>query len=439
MNSLPSSLACICFTFLSAGSLPAEEIDEGYPDESEMIADPTDPDETLDSSFAQPSAVLPWLQPPGSDHYEDWKQELYETHGLKLGFSYQQLYQWASDTVPSALYDQAHGGWASVTASWTPLNRGQDFEGGLVTQFGWRDPIGNNAVPAQFGIRDTGSLWSNYEFTTWGGGFKVEDLYWQQWLGKDRFNFRVGNMIATSVFNYFRFKDAKSSFTSSPFAFHEAIPVPTYGLGTSFKWWPVQGSELYVVGTLNDMNGDPNGQGLDWSTFGRGEYFYGLEVGYFWRRDHDEFDHLHLNVFGASKRSTRFPNTLPNGSGAGFRVAGEKQRGRVVGFGGYTYNSIEGGGFGAALAEHTGTLGVAYLHPFGIRGETALGLMWSRSFEDIVPGFGRQDQFGLETYWKILLTPNTWITPGVQVILDPAYQPNEDIVVIPHLKFSVSF
>ena len=29
----------------------------------------------------------------------------------------------------------------------------------------------------------------------------------------------------------------------------------------------------------NDMNGDPADLGLDWNTFGLGQYFYGLEIG----------------------------------------------------------------------------------------------------------------------------------------------------------------
>src|SRR4029077_5012285 len=42
----------------------------------------------------------------------------------------------------------------------------------------FRGSLGDNAVPAQFGVRDIGSIWSNYEFTSWNQGFRIEDLFW---------------------------------------------------------------------------------------------------------------------------------------------------------------------------------------------------------------------------------------------------------------------
>ena len=117
--------------------------------------------------------------------------------------------------------------------------------------------------PAQFGVRDIGSIWSNYEFTSWNQGFRIEDLFWEQQLGP-AFSFRIGNQGPQSVFNFFRFKDARTGFTSSPLAFNETIPYPTFGLGGSFRWQPVASDpEVYVVGILNDMNGDPADLGLD--------------------------------------------------------------------------------------------------------------------------------------------------------------------------------
>src|SRR5262249_50072228 len=152
--------------------------------------------------------------------------------------------------------------------------------GTLVVRAAWRNSIGDHAVPAQFGILDLGSIWSNYEFTSWDGRFAVEDLFWEQKLWGDFLSIRVGNQIPTSVYNFFRFKDAGVSFPPSPFAFHETIPYPPVGLGLSFGARPLAGApDFYVVGTLNDMNGEPAANGLDWSTFGKGQYFYGLEVG----------------------------------------------------------------------------------------------------------------------------------------------------------------
>ncbi len=429
----------ICAWLSLGNTVTAQEPDpdasrSGYPDEGQPVVDITDAEEDLDDTFPKKDSVFGAVVP---NKYFKWKEDLYEKHGLKLGVSYQVLYQHASDTAPFANFDTALGQWWGITSKWTPLHRGEDYEGSLVVTAHERASVGSNAVPAQFGSGDLGSAWSNYEWTEWD--FSVEDLYWEQWLEKDSFMFRVGNQIATTIFNSFRFKDARSSFTSSPFAFHESIPYPTYGLGAAFKWWPNEGSDFYVVGTLNDMNGDPNVRGLDWNTFSRGEYFYGLEFGYNRKRDGGEFDHVHVDIFYADERSTRSPDVLPNEAGGGFKLLGSKQMGRFVWFGSYTFNTAEGGGISVSLARHTVTAGGAYLKPLGIKGEAAAGLMWVKPHRDLVPGVKLRNQYGFETYWKILLTPNLWITPGIQFVFDPFLNPDTDSIVIPHLKFRLAY
>ncbi len=415
-----------------------DEHDFGYPVEQRPVGVPGDAEEDLDSSFPQRDSVLSGLRYPRGLGLERAKQDLYDKIGLKLEFSYQLLFQYASEIAPFGTFDTALGQWWGFTSKWTLLRRGESYEGSLVLTGHDRNALGDNAVPAQFGAADLGSSWSNFEFTQWD--FSIEDLYWEQWLEKDRFVLRLGNQIPTTIYNSFRFKDGRTSYTSSPFAFNESIPYPTYGLGVAFKWWPNEDSELYVVGTLNDMNGDPNVLGLDWSTFGRGEYFYGLEVGYNWKRENGEFDHIHLDVFYAAERSTRSPDVLPNKAGGGFKLLGSKQWGQFVGYGSYTFNTAEGGGISVTFAGHTLTAGTSYVNPFGIRGEASLGFIWMQTHDDLQVGpvvLDEQNQYGLEIYWKILLTPNMWITPGVQVIFDPAFNPSSDVIAIPHLKFRI--
>jgi len=402
--------------------------------------DPSDIAVDLNTPVWLPGAVFPDLGLPGRAEYENFQAELYRKYGIRFSAFYAQLYQHASQTLPGAPYNSANGGWAALQFSWTALNRGTDYEGALVMNLGWRNAIGNNAFPASFGVPMLGAAWSNYEFTSWGNSPKIEDLFWEQWLGKD-FSFRVGNQIPTAILNFSRFKDARVSFTSSPFAFHEIIPYPTFGLGASFRWRPLgQESELYVVGTLNDINGEPAANGLDWSTFFQDhQYFYGTEIGYRWRQPNGEFDHLHLDLFWADERSTRNPTTTPNEAGGGFRVYGEKQMGPYVAFGGYTYNTARGGGISATVTEQLVIAGLAYLNPLNVRGELALGAMWTQPFRNLVPGFTPRNQTGWELYWRMLVTPNLWITPGLQVVYNPAFNPGVDTIYIPDIKFRLSF
>lgn len=388
----------------------------------------------LDDIAPLPGSVIDIGVPQG---WFDFKESIYEKIGLRFGFSYQMLGQYASDVLPDATYDTALGHMWGFLTKWTLLDRGGDHEGTLVFSMFERGGVGDNAVPASFGTPEVGSLTTNVEFTSWY--FAIENLYWEQWLKSEQHEFmlRVGNQVVTTLLNPFRFKDSRVSFTAGPWAFHTTVPYPTFGFGTGFKWWPQKESGLYFAGSLNDMNGDPNLQGFDWSTVERGEFFYGFEIGYDRKRSKDDYDHIHLLVFYADERSTRSPDTLPNKAGGGFRIHGERQWDRWVGFAGYTYNTAEGGGVTGTFANHVATLGAAYLNPAGVKGEAAASLLYMNPIEEIFDGPVR-DQYGFEAYWRILLTQNIWISPGIHLISNPALNQEEDFIAIPHLKFRIA-
>jgi hypothetical protein len=400
------------------------------------------PDSLYDPDQGEPEALLPapsdvllpGLGLPWAAESLSFRQHLYEQYGLTFAFSYQQLNQYATQTLPGVRQDWALGGWAHASFSWTPLDRGGDYEGTLVLRGGWRGPVGQNPWPAPFGPANLGLAWSTYEFTSWNSRIEIEDLFWEQKLGPD-FSFRFGNQGPQTTINTFRFKDARTSFSASPLAFSETIPYPAFGAGLSFRWRPSWGNGLYVNGVLNDMNGNPSQGSLNWSHLQWGQLFGGVEVGKQWRRANGEYDQLALLVFHAGTRSILSPNTTPNKAGGGFKILGEKQWGQVVSFANYTYNTAEGGGISTTFSGNTAVAGAALLRPFGIRGEVALAGMWSRPFDNIFPGSGQRDQWGLETYWNIALTPNSTFTPGIQLIFDPSFNPKANFVAVPDVKF----
>ncbi len=252
--------------------------------------------------------------------------------------------------------------------------------------------------------------------------------------------FRGGATAAPTVMNLFRFKDDSTSFTSVVMGFHDSIPSPAQGPGFVVRWWPKEGSELYLTGVLNDVNGNPDDgwAGLGWGSFTKGEYFYAGEIGKYWRRDDGEFDHLWMDVFYVDKRSTRDPDTTPNTAGGGFKLMGSKQLGQWVGFASYTYNTVEGGSTGSAFGRHSVTAGGAYLSPLGIRGEVGVGMIWMDPHRDLL-GMDLKDQTGFEVHWKMLLTSNLWLTPGFQYMSQPSLNPTANGVFMPHIKFKLEY
>jgi hypothetical protein len=44
----------------------------------------------------------------------------------------------------------------------------------------------------------------------------------------------------------------------------------------------------------------------------------------------------------------------------------------------------------------------------------------------------------METYWRILITPHIWITPGIQLVIHPSLNFEDDFIAIPQVKFRVA-
>ena len=139
---------------------------------------PLNPDVVLEDIEPQPGALFPVGIPQS---WFDFKDDVYDKYGLKFGFSYQMLAQYASDTLPNSTFNTAVGDWWGFLTKWTPVNRGSENEGTLVFSMFERGAVGNNAVPSNFGLVDVGSLTTNVEYTTWD--FSIENLYWEQNLG----------------------------------------------------------------------------------------------------------------------------------------------------------------------------------------------------------------------------------------------------------------
>ena len=134
------------------------------------------------------------------------------------------------------------------------------------------------------------------------------------------------------------------------------------------------------------------------------------------------------------------PAVLPNKAGAGFKLAGEKQWGRIVGFGSYTYNTAEGGNFGVALIRQALNAGFAVNRPLNVGGEVGVGFSWAEPIDGIrllgqPQRQPEKNQYGMEIYWKMLVTSDLWVTPNLQVIVNPTYNPGTESIIVPGLKF----
>ena len=421
-------LCLIGFLFVLGlnNSITAQQDTTGYVTDQHNLQKDIEPIRDINNSIPQQDYLLFSMMPQS---YSEFKNDLFAKTGIQFGLSYQTLYQKASESLTET--NSAWGGWFIFELSWVAYNKDKDFQGKFLISLDDRHILnsGQNQAPGFFRL-ETGSLWStDPSFLNWN--LYPATILWEQEFGKDRLEISVGQFNALNFLDFFRFADPRTSFSnsqlSSPIAL---IPIAPPGLGMSLKWWPIKDSELYVVGLFNDINATAGE--VDWSgLFKYGEVFAGIEVGYNVLRSREDFDHIHLTMWYGDKLSSK---SFPTSSGWGFKLHGSKQWKRLVVFGNYAYNTSEGGGFNYTNTQRAINLGIAYLRLFDAKGELAMAASWAQPIDKDL-----RNQVGIETYWKILIGSDLWITPGIQFIWDPTYNLNTNFIAIPQLKARIFF
>ena len=416
---------------------PAEKLT--YPVPKRGVGMPANVETDLAHSFPERGSLLPPIRPPRP--YFEFKEGLYDRIGLKVAFSYQMIALGATSARPAGegLSQGKQTAWAGsllIETQWVLYQREKDYPGSLVAAFDWRHTLQNSAQPAFFAL-DTGSLWPHdFYYLSWRPWFPV--LFYEQGFKKDVFVLRFGNLSPMQFIDFFRFKDPRTSFTGSPFTAPSFInPFAPPGFGIQFDLRPIKDNELYFTGIIHDQNARI--EVYSWNEFfTEGDLYYGLEIGYFWRRTPGDFDHLHVDVIYASAPAQPSPAGafLGVGSEPGwvFKAHGSKQIDRWVVYANYTYNTAQGGPFGATVADHSVAGGLAFLRPFRINGEWSLGAVWAKPINRTL-----RDQYGIETYWKVLLSEDIWVTPDLQVIFKPTYNTTKAVLAVGGIKLRVFF
>jgi len=181
---------------------------------------------------------------------------------------------------------------------------------------------------------------------------------------------------------------------------------------------------IYVVGGLADTNGDPTEPG-DWfdTFFNDSEYFYHFEVGWTSSQDRIYLDNIHLTGWYADERENAL---VEEGWGLAFSAAWFVQD---------TWMPFLRAGYsddGGALLEASVSGGIGYYFKES-KDLIGFGLNWGRP-----PDSGLDDQYTAELFYRLQLTQNLAITPDVQLIIDPALNPDENRIWVFGLRARLS-
>ena len=92
---------------------------------------------------------------------------------------------------------------------------------------------------------------------------------------------------------------------------------------------------------------------------------------------------------------------------------------------------------GGSLYDRSISVGVGH-QPQPSKSLLGLGLNWGRPNPDTFPG-DPGTQFTSELFYRWQATPNFQLTPSVQLLVDPALNPQEDVVAVFGLRGRFAF
>ncbi len=354
--------------------------------------------------------------------YYDFKTRINEGHGFAFGADYAALYQVASDSPGE---DDAAGGVLRLFGNWTLAGRGTSDAGSLVFKVENRHRLGTDIAPQDLGFEAGYAGLTAITFSD--AGTLLTNLYWQQSFSENRFAFVAGIVDTTDYVDVYGLVNPWTDFSNLAFSTNPAIPAPNQGLGAAVRG--TFADNYYVLAGLADANGDPSDpvDGLD-TFFGDREYFAHIEAGWFSSWEDRFTDNIHLTAWHADERTAA---GVDDGWGAAFSFS-RKFDDRWLPFVRAGYS--DGGG---ALMERSVSAGVGYFAT--TRADVlGFGLNWGRASKQTL-GPGLDDQYTAELFYRLQLFPHMTVTPDLQLLVNPALNPQEDRIWIAGLRARLSF
>lgn len=350
---------------------------------------------------------------------DDWfalKERIAEESGLSFGLDYSAQGFVATGSLGE---DTASGGMARLFGSWELVGRGTPDSGALVFKVEHRHRYGE-VPPGSFAL-ETGTV-GVVAAPFSDQGTRLTNLYWRQRLLDGRATVTAGFLDATDYVDAFALGSPWLHFTNLAFSTGSAaIGLPgdaTLGIAAG----AMLTENIYAIAGVTDANADPTEpfEGFD-SVLNDNDYFTSLEIGWSSSQERIIFDNVHATLWHTDG-SDKFAVNDGWGIAASASFWIDDQWMPFL-RGGYAED-------GGTLLETSVSAGVGW-QPDPGPNRDLLGVAFNvgKPNSDTF-GPGLDTQFSTEAFYRINLTQTLAITPSLQMIVDPALDPNDDAIAI---------
>ena len=374
---------------------------------------------SVGGQLAEDATVVPEFRWQGlQEAFSPWygfKERLNERCGLQFNIDESIFYQTVTDSLGET---EAASGLVRFYGQWELLGRGTETPGLLVFKGENRHRMGSEITPFDLGfeagsIVPTGTFFNEFSFG-------VTNLYWKQYAYEGDVVFAIGGIDVTDFIDVYAMINPLTHFINLAFSTNPTIAVPNQGLGAAAGVMLTE--HVYAQCGFSDANGQPTTAGFN-TFFDDSEYFSYAEVGVTSSQDRLFVDNIHVTLWHTDAREVA-------GTPAGQGVAFTAQRfvcDKWLPF--FRLGYADGD---AALMQTTFSTGLGLQREN--RDVLGMGFSWGSPADGSL-----RDQFTSEAFYRFQLSQFLAVTPDIQLIVDPALNPGEDLLAFFGVRLRTAF
>jgi hypothetical protein len=360
-----------------------------------------------------------------------WKQSLYESTGLELGFGFNQLFQGVSESLPGA-DDWGTASTVDLVGTWELLNRGKPTQGQLFFGVQGRWDWGTTG-PENLGTEALGSLSRpGNTFAAYSPAFlPLRNLYWQQGSKEAGWIYRIGKITPDAILSTSAHIAGPLTYTSTAGVGSFANALPDSGLGVVINWYLSDRVKLLTL--VSDSNADRQ----DWGHISEGDLYKAVELGVKISPRTEKAGWSKLAVWhndGTRDGSASNGNLGPDGWGFFLKLEQELSAdGRVIGIAKYgrSYDN-------SALYRSQANLLFLYYDPnfIGHIQNDLVGI----AFNYVEPSLaGSRGEYNPEIFYRFPLFPHVDMTLTYHSIINPSLDRANDSASAYSLRLRSTF
>lgn len=355
--------------------------------------------------------------------WKTWKADVARRTGLDFGADYTAV-GFAATASPGG--DASASGIARFFGSWGLLNRGAANTGSVEFKIEHRHSF-TDVAPFLFGFAvgyvGTPAPVFNDE------GFRTTTLYWKQNFSNDRAVSRLGFLDVKEYFDVYALASPWTGFQNLAFSTgsNTMTKLPDGAFGAMVGGYLTD--KVYAAAGIVDASADPTSVFQGFNTFfGDFDTFKTFEIGITGGGKQFFLQNAHVSIW-------QIDDSKATGSPGGWGVLGSIStvidgtwlvflRGGWAHEGGGPYEASVSSGFGYMSKPGGNLLGV--------------GVNWGRPNSATFP-LDLNDQWTGEIFYRVQLAENFQITPSVQLLVNPALNPDQDLIALFGLRGRVVF